>query len=497
MLVLTIYILTFTVGFPANIFTFATLLGKARRQLSSSDVLLLNLTAADLLLFLFLPFKMAEASAGMTWPFPVVLCPLANFCFYSSIYLSSLFLAALSLERYLGVVFPIHYKARRRPVQAMVASVVIWLLACSHCSVVFVAEYYGGKEEGISPSFLESSSGSSMAKGGSQKVKLDGLEVKGWSFSKLDGFYLNGSEIFHGGGISTPNGSEIFHGGGISTLNGSKISNLNGPRTSNLGGPKSSNLNSPKTSNPGGPEMSNFNDPKTSNLNSPKTSNLNDPKSSNPGGPRTSDPGGPKSSNLNSPKTSTLNDPKTFNLNDPKTSNLNSLKTSNLHDPKSSNPGGPGIPPDTLNTTSTYKCYDDFSKDQLSFILPLRLELFLVLFLLPFTITIFCSINFVKVLLARPNIPWEKKHRALGLALATMVNFGVCFAPFNISHVVGFLEKKSPDWRTYALLLTSLNATLDPVIFYFSSTTIQKAMAGVVVTLREKLRWVVGWLWSW
>ncbi|NXW62886.1 FFAR3 protein, partial [Eurystomus gularis] len=282
-LVLTIYILTFTVGFPANVFTFATLLGKARRRISASDILLLNLTAADLLLLLFLPFKMAEAAAGMTWPLPVVLCPVANFCFYSSIYLSSLFLAALSVERYLGVVFPIQYKARRRPGRAMAASVVIWLVACSHCSVVFVAQYHGGGNQATSNRSMGSSSGSFM-------------------------------------------------------------------------------------------------------------------------------------------------------------------------------------------------CYDDFSEDQLSFVLPLRLELFLVLFLLPFTVTIFCYINFVKVLLARPNIPLEKKQRAVGLAVATMVNFGVCFAPYNISHVVGFVEKKSPDWRVYALLLTSLNATLDPVIFYFSSTAVQKAM---------------------
>ncbi|NXK91186.1 FFAR3 protein, partial [Formicarius rufipectus] len=83
MLVLTIYILTFTIGFPANIFTFTTLVAKARRRPSPSAVLLLNLTAADLLLLLFLPFKMAEAAAGMAWPLPEALCPLANFCFYS------------------------------------------------------------------------------------------------------------------------------------------------------------------------------------------------------------------------------------------------------------------------------------------------------------------------------------------------------------------------------------------------------------------------------
>ncbi|NXJ58693.1 FFAR2 protein, partial [Spizaetus tyrannus] len=276
MLVLTIYVLTFSVGFPANIFTFATLLGQARRRVSPSDILLLNLTAADLLLLLFLPFKMAEAAAGMTWPLPAVLCPVANFCFYSSIYLSSLFLAALSVERYLGVVFPLQYKDRRRPARVMAASVVLWLLACSHCSIVFVAQYHGGRNR---------------------------------------------------------------------------------------------------------------------------------------------------------------------------------------------------------SPANRSTCYDDFSEDQLSFVLPLRLELFLVLFLLPFTVTVFCYINFVRALLARPNIPLEKKQRAVGLAVATMVNFGICFAPYNLSHVVGFVEKRSPDWRVYALLLTSLNAALDPLVFYFSSTAVQRAMA--------------------
>ncbi|NXH08980.1 FFAR3 protein, partial [Loxia leucoptera] len=96
-LVLTVYILTFTVGFPANLFTLAVLLAKSRRSwprptttpnhdhahLTSAELLLLNLTVADLLLLLFLPFKMAEAAAGMAWPLPAALCPLANFVFYS------------------------------------------------------------------------------------------------------------------------------------------------------------------------------------------------------------------------------------------------------------------------------------------------------------------------------------------------------------------------------------------------------------------------------
>ncbi|NXW75400.1 FFAR3 protein, partial [Hirundo rustica] len=91
---------------------------------------------------------MAEAAAGMAWPLPAALCPVANFCFYSSMYLSGLFLAALSVQRYLGAAFPLRlHGGRRRPGRALAASAAIWLLACGHCSVVFVAEL-GGRGDG-------------------------------------------------------------------------------------------------------------------------------------------------------------------------------------------------------------------------------------------------------------------------------------------------------------------------------------------------------------
>ncbi|NXH51322.1 FFAR3 protein, partial [Rhabdornis inornatus] len=280
-LILTVYILTFTVGFPANVFTLAVLVAKSRRRpaapsdhrcpvlatLTAADLLLLNLTAADLLLLLFLPFKMAEAAAGMVWLLPALLCPVANFCFYASMYLSSLTLATLSVQRYLGVAFPLRLQGRRRPGRALAAVAVIWLLAGGHCSVVFVAEFTGRGDEGL------------------------------------------------------------------------------------------------------------------------------------------------------------------------------------------------------------------------RFVLPLRLEFFFVLFLVPFSVTVFCYVGFVRALLARPALPLAKRRRAVGLAVATMVIFGLCFAPYNVSHVVGFWQGRSPGWRVYATLLSGLNAALDPLVFYFSSGAVRQALSGAAAAL--------------
>ncbi|XP_074837564.1 free fatty acid receptor 2-like [Carettochelys insculpta] len=292
-LVLTVYIFTFVTGLPANLLAFYTFLVKVRQKPTPVDILLLNLTVSDLLLLLFLPFKMVEAASGMVWLLPPFLCPLTYFIYYSSIYVSSLFLMAVSVERYLGVAFPIKYKLWRREAYAIAASVVFWVVASCHCSIVFIAQY--------------------------------------------------------------------------------------------------------------------------------------------------------QSSN----------------------------KTT--------------LPADTSN------CYENFSTQQLEVVLPVRLELFVVLFCIPFIITIFCYANFVRILLALPNIPVQRKQRAVGLAVVTLVNFIVSFAPYNVSHIVGFIQGESPQWRVYVLLFTTLNASLDPVIFYFSSTAIQRAFNKYLAGLRRQICATMAW----
>nr|XP_013026236.1 free fatty acid receptor 3-like [Anser cygnoides] len=454
MLILIAYVLTFIVGLPANIFTFVTLLGKARRRVNPADILLLNLTIADLLLLLFLPFKMAEAAADMTWPLPIVLCPVANFCFYSSIYLSSLFLAALSVERYLGVVFPLQFKNRQRLGRTMAASAILWLLACSHCSIVFVAQYHGDGSRQSTVLKL-----GSFVDNGSRGFRPDGSMVNGF---KPGGY-----------GMSNPDG---FNPNSFNP-SGPRISSSDGPISTGFS-PSSSGISSPDGFNP---KVFKIYNPNGFMVNGSKTSNGD---ISIPNGSRISSPSGPKTYNS-----------KVFTNNVTTIPGISTIAdvswTSNIHSTAVPNHLAASSSHSDTNSNSTYKCYDDFSKEQLSFVLPLRLELFLVLFLLPFAVTVFCYINFVRALLARPNIPLEKKQRAVGLAVATMVDFGVCFAPYNISHVVGFVLHESPAWRSYILFLTSLNAALDPFIFYFSSTAIQRAVAGVVVAVRDKLRAMV------
>ncbi|XP_041426679.1 free fatty acid receptor 3-like [Xenopus laevis] len=285
-LFLMVYIVTFVAGLPLNLLAFVTLIRKFRQQLVSIDILLFNLTVSDLLLLAFLPFRMVEAASGMEWFMPYVFCPLSFFMYFSSIYITSLFLMAISVERYLAVAYPIKYKLLKNPLYSVVGSVVIWILGTMHCSIVYIVEHFV---------------------------------------------------------------------------------------------------------------------------------------------------------------------------------------------------------PDNTNKTNATRCYDQFSPEQLNILLPVRLEMFVVLFCIPLLVTVFCYINFVKIMVAQPRIQKEKKRRAIGLVVATLINFILCFMPYNVSHVVGFMEGQSPLWRTYVLLLSTFNSTVDPVIFYFSSASFKNMFLEGLLQVMNKI----------
>lgn len=293
-LCLTVYIVTFITGFPANVLAFYTVSRKVWRKPAPIDILLLNLIISDLLFLIFLPFKMQEVANNMVWNIDYFLCPLSGFVFYMTIYNSTFFLTAVSVERYLGVAFPIQHSLWRRPIYAVFASIFIWLLSILHLSIVYIVPYY--------------------------------------------------------------------------------------------------------------------------------------------------------------------------------------------------NPSGM-VPP------SRNVCYEGFTDAQLEILLPVRLELCIVLFCIPLLICSFCYINFIRILSKLPNIGRRRKLRAIGLALGTLLVFVLCFGPYNVSHVVGFITKSSPAWRDKALLLSTFNACLDPIIFYFTSAAVRNTLGAMMRGIWGRC-WCPRVLWS-
>ncbi|KAM8840282.1 free fatty acid receptor 3-like [Spinachia spinachia] len=291
---LAVYIVTFLMGVPANILAFCTFCRKVRRRAAPIDILLLNLTISDLIFLAFLPFKMNEVANGMLWLLPYALCPFTGFLFYATIYNSTLLLAAVSVERYLGVAFPLRYSLCRRPRYAVLATMLFWVVTFLNLSIVYIMPYAQ------------------------------------WS---------------KGAGGHGSNGSVS--------------------------------------------------------------------------------------------------------------------------------------PPPT--------CYLNFTQEELNILLPVRLELFLVLFCVPFFICCFCYVNFILILSRLPNIGRRRRLRAIGLAFGTLLVFAVCFGPYNASHVVGYVRQESEEWRNMALLSSTLNACLDPIIFYFSSAAVRSMLNHCLSNVTAKL----------
>lgn len=267
--ILSVYILTFVIGLPANTLALYAFIKKLREKPTPTDFLLLNLTISDLLFLLFLPFKMYEAASKMLWYLPSYLCPLTTFVFFSTIYTSSLLLMAVSFDRYLCVAFPVKYKIHQKPIYGVICSIFIWITTTTHLCFVYIVDH------------------------------LTGVDDK------------------------------------------------------------------------------------------------------------------------------------------------------------------------------SHDCYNNFTESQLNVVLPMRLELCLVLYFLPLVICTFCYTKFILILRRTASLNQEKRRRAVGMAMGTLLVFVVCFLPYNTTHILGYINGDNVKWRSDALLLTTVNTVFDPITFYFSSAAFQ------------------------
>ncbi|KAM6974362.1 free fatty acid receptor 3 [Tautogolabrus adspersus] len=127
----------------------------------------------------------------------------------------------------------------------------------------------------------------------------------------------------------------------------------------------------------------------------------------------------------------------------------------------------------------TLVCFDHFNASQLAILLPLRLEMAIVLFIVPLILTSFCTLRCV-TLVWRSNLRPIGKRRVLTVALSTLAVFVVCYAPYNASHVVGFVLSENVEWRAYAMLTSSCNVFLEPVIMLMLSPAVSRGIMGKI-----------------
>ncbi|KAI7798998.1 free fatty acid receptor 3 [Triplophysa rosa] len=277
--VLSIYIITFLIGFPNSVLAICSCIRKIRSKPLPIDLFMLNLVVSDLIFLTYLPVKMKEAADNMVWNMPYILCHFNLFTFFLPLYSSSQFLAAISVERYVCVAFPVKYKSPRRFTYTILVCVAIWMLIIIIAGLTYKAVYTGSDE------------------------------------------------------------------------------------------------------------------------------------------------------------------------------------TENI-----------------TNHIEPSRCYNNFTAVQLKGLLKMRLAVMAIFFCIPLIICCFCYINAIRILLKLPLIKRCRRLRVIGLTLGTLLVFTVCFAPYNASHIVGYIREENPKWRTKVLMLTTLNACFDPIIFYCISWEMRNAI---------------------
>uniref|UniRef100_H3DAP5 G-protein coupled receptors family 1 profile domain-containing protein n=1 Tax=Tetraodon nigroviridis TaxID=99883 RepID=H3DAP5_TETNG len=120
--------LVLTLGVVGHTMVMVILCGRRRRG-TGTDVLILALSAADLLLLSILPFH-TIAIALQHWPFGDVMCRLVGFMGSACASTSSFTLATLAVSRYLTVVRPTTAFTLLSPRRVTAVAAALWVPAC-------------------------------------------------------------------------------------------------------------------------------------------------------------------------------------------------------------------------------------------------------------------------------------------------------------------------------------------------------------------------------
>lgn len=122
-----LYSLVFVLGVVGNGLMVAVLLRRRRDSLRITEIYLLHLGLADLLLLAVFPF-VAAAKQMAGWVFGVPLCKLLSALVCLNLLCGSLLLACISFDRYLAIVHAIPSMHNRRPRTVHLTCALLWLL---------------------------------------------------------------------------------------------------------------------------------------------------------------------------------------------------------------------------------------------------------------------------------------------------------------------------------------------------------------------------------
>ncbi|XP_032808456.2 proteinase-activated receptor 1-like [Petromyzon marinus] len=132
-------------------------------------------------------------------------------------------------------------------------------------------------------------------------------------------------------------------------------------------------------------------------------------------------------------------------------------------------------------------CYEAFTKEDLDFLVPFRLFLFVTLYFTSLVVTLFSYGNIIRVLVTSQQSNQEKKSRATKITVVSILIYVFCFSPYNATHLVAFASSKMSNFSYHAisilrditLCLCSLNSLFDPLIIYIASSAFRSSVKNI------------------
>lgn len=122
-----VYSLVVVVSIPGNLFSLWVLC-RHIGPTSPSVIFMINLSVTDLTLASVLPFQIYYHCNGNHWVFGEWLCNVVTVAFYANMYSSILTMTCISVDRFLGVVYPLASAPWRRRRYAVATCATMWLL---------------------------------------------------------------------------------------------------------------------------------------------------------------------------------------------------------------------------------------------------------------------------------------------------------------------------------------------------------------------------------
>uniref|UniRef100_A0A8C2FCH7 C-X-C chemokine receptor type 3 n=1 Tax=Cyprinus carpio TaxID=7962 RepID=A0A8C2FCH7_CYPCA len=119
-----LYSVALVVGLVGNGLVLVVL-WKKRWIMNATDIFILHLCLADILLLLTLPFWAVEAANE--WIFGTVLCKLTGALFKINFYCGIFMLSCISLDRYLSIVHAVQMYSRKKPIVTHCCCLTVWL----------------------------------------------------------------------------------------------------------------------------------------------------------------------------------------------------------------------------------------------------------------------------------------------------------------------------------------------------------------------------------